>query len=98
MSNISKTQLRGYETQRALFGHEVFGIDCSELAKQLRRDKSQVYKDLATLKEAGLAEQLPDKRWRLSSSLAREAIKIMHGLDSARRRYDEAAGRYGIPL
>ncbi len=96
--SISKTQLRGYETLRALFGHEVSGIDCAELAKQLNRDKSQVYKDLATLQAAGLAEQLPDKRWRLASTLAREAIKIMHALDSARRRVDEAAGRYGVTL
>ncbi len=97
MSN-SKAQLRGYETLKALFGHEVSGIECAELAKQLSRDKSQVYKDLSTLQAAGLAEQFPDKRWRLSPSLAREAIRIMNCIDSARKRIEETAGRYGVSL
>lgn len=95
---INAAQMRGYKTLKALFGHEANGVDCIDLAKQLGQSKSQVYKDLATLSAAGLAEQLPDKRWRLSSSLAREAVKIMNSIDSARRRLEETAGRYGINL
>ncbi len=95
---VNATQLRGYQTLKALFGHEASGIECIDLAKQLGQSKSQVYKDLATLSAAGLAEQLPDKRWRLSSNLAREAIKIMNSIDSARRRVEETASRYGINL
>ncbi len=94
----NNAQMRGYQTLKALFGHEVAGIECAELAKQLGREKAQVFKDLSTLQAAGFAEQLPDKRWRLSSNLAREAIKIMNGLDMARQRLDETARRYGAGL
>lgn len=92
------SQLRGYQTLKALFGHEVSGIECVELSKQLGNSKAQVFKDLSTLQAAGLAEQLPNKNWRLSSTLAREAVKILHGLDNARQRVDETARRYGINL
>ncbi|PID65952.1 MAG: IclR family transcriptional regulator [Gammaproteobacteria bacterium] len=92
----SKAQMRGYQTLKALFGHEINGITCHELAAQLNKPKVTVYKDLKGLEAAGLAEQLPDKNWRLSSALAREAVKIMHNLDAARRRVDETAGRYGL--
>lgn len=95
---INKAQLRGYQTLRALFGYEVSGIECAVLAKQLECSKAQVFKDLSTLQAAGLAEQLPNKNWRLSSALAREAVKIMHGLNNARERVDETANRYGINL
>ncbi len=95
---ISSTQLRGYQTLKALFGHEVTGIECNTLAQQLGNTRGQAFKDLTTLEVAGLAEQLPDKRWRLSSNLAREAIKIMHALDMARQRLDETARRYGAGL
>lgn len=91
-------QLRGYTTLKALFGHETHGISCAVLAQQLGLRNGQVFKDLSTLQAAGLAEQLPNKNWRLSSALAREAIKILHGLDNARRRVDETANRYGINL
>lgn len=91
-------QLRGYRILKTLFGHEVNGIECIEVAKQIDKNKGQVFKDLQTLQTAGLAEQLPNKNWRLSSNLAREAIKIMHELDSARQRVEETAKRYGINL
>ncbi len=94
----NKAQIRGYQTLEALFGHEVTGIECAELAKRLNTTKAQVYKDLCVLEQAGYAEQLPDKNWRVSAKLAREAVKIMNALDSARRRVDETASRYGFGL
>ncbi len=93
---ISTTQLRGYQTLIALFGHEVTGIECNALAQQLDSSRSQVFKDLTTLEAAGLAEQLPNKNWRISSQLGREAVKIFNHLQESRQRIDEAMGRYGI--
>lgn len=93
----NKAQLRGYKTLKALFGHEVNGIECVELAKQLDSNKAQVYKDLCVLEQAGLAEQLPDKGWRISPTIAREAVRILNGLGTARNRMNELAGRYGLP-
>lgn len=92
----NKAQLRGYQTLKALFGHEVTGVSCLELANRLGASKGQVHKDLTVLEQAGLAEQLPSKNWRLASALGLESFKIQNAVDSARRRVDEAAARYGI--
>lgn len=93
---LSSSQQRVLNTLKALFGHESTGIASKDLASQLDTTASQVFKDLMNLQEAGLAEQLPDKNWRVASALGREAFKIMNNLDTARRRLDETANRYGI--
>lgn len=92
---LSSSQQRVLNTLKALFGHESTGIASKDLASQLDTTASQVFKDLMNLQEAGLAEQLPDKNWRVASALGREAFKIMNNLDTARRRLDETANRYG---
>lgn len=92
---LSSSQQRVLNTLKALFGHESTGIASRDLASQLDTTASQVFKDLMNLQEAGLAEQLPDKNWRVASALGREAFKIMNNLDTARRRLDETANRYG---
>ncbi len=92
---LSSSQQRVLNTLKALFGHESTGIASKDLASQLDTSASQVFKDLMNLQEAGLAEQLPDKNWRVASALGREAFKIMNNLDTARRRLDETANRYG---
>ncbi len=76
----SSAQMRGYQVLKQLFGHEINGIACHELAAQLNKPKVTVYKDLKGLEAAGLAEQLPDKNWRLSSALAREAVSAFNRL------------------
>ncbi|WP_230660444.1 winged-helix domain-containing protein [Psychrobacter sp. I-STPA10] len=93
---INSSQQRALRTLKALFGHEFTGISSKQLAQQLDTTASQVFKDLINLQAAGLAEQLPDKNWRIAPLLGREAIKVMHTLDSARRRLDETANRYGV--
>lgn len=94
----STTQQRGYRTMKALFGHEEVGITTQELANKLNTSTDRVFKDLKNLEEAGFAEQLPNKQWRISPTLGRECFKIMNALDSARRRLDEAFARYGMPV
>lgn len=91
----STTQQRGYRTLKALFGHEINGITSAELAKKLETSNDRVFKDLMNLQEAGLAEQLPDKTWRISPALGREALKVMNALDTARKRIEETASRFG---
>lgn len=90
----STTQQRGYRTMKALFGHEVTGITAQDLSRQLNTSSDRVFKDLKNLEEAGLAEQLPNKNWRIAPLLGREALKVMNALDTARRRIDEAYNRY----
>lgn len=92
----STTQQRVLRTMKALFGHEVTGITAQDLAKRLEMNASKTFKDLKNLEEAGLAEQLPDKTWRIAPALGREAFKVMNALDTARRRLEETASRYGM--
>lgn len=93
---INTTQKRGYAVFRSLFGHENTGISCQQLADLLGYDKAVIYRDLQTLKVVGFAEQLPNKRWRVAPSFGREAFKIVHSVQEARRRLDETAERYGL--
>lgn len=93
---ISTTQLRGYQTLLALFGHEFSGIECQNLAEKLDGNRSTVYKDLATLREAGLAEQLPNKNWRVSPQIGRAAIKMLNHINETRARADEMVSRYTL--
>ncbi len=93
---ISTSQQRVLKTMKALFGHEVAGITSNDLARQLDTSSDRVFKDLKNLEEAGLAEQLPNKNWRIAPTLGREALKVMNALDTARKRIDEAYHRYGM--
>ncbi len=92
----SKSQQRGYRTLKALFGHEFKGISNQDLAKQLSLPPTKTFKDLKNLEQAGLAEQLPDDKWRVSPSLGREALKILNHVNESRQRFDELTSRYGI--
>nr|DAX69475.1 MAG TPA: IclR transcription factor homolog-binding, TRANSCRIPTION REGULATOR.1A [Caudoviricetes sp.] len=94
----SKTQLRGYETLKALFGHELDGISCQALADRFGTQKAATLRDLQALETAGLAEQLPNKRWRISPALGREVLKIFNNVNQAADRLKETASRYGIPI
>ena len=94
---LSKTQLRGYETLKALFGHELNGISCQTLADRFGTQKAATLRDLQALEAAGLAEQLPNKCWRVSPALGREALKIFNNVNQAADRLKETASRYGIP-
>lgn len=93
---VSSSQQRVLNTLKALFGHESAGIASKDVASQLETTNSQAYKDLMNLQAAGLAEQLPDKNWRIAPAMGREAIKVMNNIDAARRRLDETANRYGL--
>lgn len=94
--NIHTSQLRGYEVFKALFGHENIGITCQELAERFNEDKGKIYRDLKTIEEAGLAEQLPNKCWRISPRYGDYAISILNGIQASKTRLDETIRRYGI--
>lgn len=93
-TELSSTQLRGYQVMKALFGHEIDGISCQRIADGLGIKKVAVLRDLQTLQAAGLAEQLPNKGWRITAALGREAIKMLNNLNAARDRVDEVLNRY----
>ncbi|SUO97685.1 helix-turn-helix domain-containing protein [Suttonella indologenes] len=94
--NLSSTQTRGYELFKALFGYEMNGVSCQTLADRFGLGKATVLRDLQTMAASGLAEQLPNKQWRIAPSFGRHAIKIFNEVQSARQRLDEVAQRYGL--
>ena len=91
---LSSSQQRVLNTLKALFGHEITGVTSKELAQRLGTSASQVFKDLMNLQEAGIAEQLPNKNWRISAGLGREAIKILNHINEGRQRVEEVSNRY----
>ena len=78
-----------------LAGHEVHGLAPSEIAKSQDCAAPVVTRDLANLRAAGLAEQLPDTgRWRLAPLLVQIALAHQLALDRAQRKLNESSLRY----
>lgn len=94
--NLSSTQTRGYELFKALFGHETRGVSCQELADKFELGKATVLRDLQTMQEAGLAQQLPNKKWRVAPSFGHFAIKMLNNVQAERQRLNEVVQRYGL--
>jgi len=94
---ISGMQQRLLSVIRTLGGHEVDGLLPSQIASRAACSASQVTRDLANLRKAGWAEELPGApgRWRLGPSAVALAMRHMTGMDRARQRLDETARRFG---
>lgn len=97
-------QQRLLAVQMALAGHEVDGISLMEIVhalsiragKEPKSQKNNIFRDLHNLREAGLAEQLPDsERWRLAPRLVQVATAHQRYLERAAARLDEVRQRYG---
>lgn len=113
MTTERKTQYTCAAQQRllmvmmALAGHEVDGVSLMEITHALAQragkspgsQKNNVFRDLHNLREAGLAEQLPDsERWRLAPRLVQIATAHQRYLERAAVRLDEVRQRYGREL
>lgn len=93
---INAAQQRVLKTLVLLAGHEVFGLAPSEIAKAIKTSASNVTRDLANLKEAGLAEPLESGKWRVTPRVGQLALRILNALGEARRRVDEVAQRFTV--
>lgn len=93
-SYTSTTQQRVLRTLKALFGFEITGITTQDLAKRLEMSSSKTFKDLKNLEEAGFAEQLQNKKWRVSPNLGKEALKILKHIDEHQKYFDDVVNRY----
>jgi DNA-binding IclR family transcriptional regulator len=92
---INNAQQRLLRTILLLAGNELAGLAPSDLAKALDTGPSNVTRDLANLKEAGLAEQLPDTgRWRLGPKVVQIAVDFQLNLGRSQSRVDEIRQRY----
>lgn len=78
-----------------LAGHEVNGLTPSQIAQEQGCSASLVTRDLANLKTAGYAEQVPDTgMWRLAPPLVQISIKHATALARAQSRLDEVQQRF----
>jgi DNA-binding IclR family transcriptional regulator len=78
-----------------LAGNEITGLKPSEVAQLNQCAPSVATRDLANLREAGLAELVPETgRWRLAPGIVQIAIKHMAALERAETRLAETRNRY----
>lgn len=92
---INSAQQRLLKAVVLLAGNEFSGLAPSDLAKALNTNPSNVTRDLANLKEAGLAEQIQDTgRWRLGPKLIQIALAFSDHMSRATNRIDEMQQRY----
>lgn len=92
---INAAQQRLLKAVLLLAGNELNGLAPSDLAKALDTNPSNVTRDLANLKEAGLAEQLPETgRWRLGPKVVQIAVDFFTNLERSQSRVDEIKQRF----
>jgi DNA-binding IclR family transcriptional regulator len=92
---INAAQQRLLKVVVLLAGNEFNGLAPSDLAKALNTNPSNITRDLANLKEAGLAEQLTDTgRWRLGPKLVQIALAFSDHMSRSSSRMDELQQRY----
>lgn len=103
-SYLCEAQQRVLFVMLALAGNEVTGVSMTSIALALAQrtgktkggQKNNVFRDLHNLKEAGLAEQLPDSDlWRLSPRLVQIAQAYQRHINRVASRLDETQQRYG---
>lgn len=92
---INAAQQRLLKVIVLLAGNEFNGLAPSDLAKALNTNPSNITRDLANLKEAGIAEQLGDTgRWRLGPKLIQIAVAFSDHVSRASARMSELQQRY----
>lgn len=79
-----------------LSGNELMGLAPSEIQKSLDiTSASTVTRDLAVLKDLGVAEQIQETgRWRLGPRIVQVARDFELALSKAAQRVDEIRNRY----
>jgi len=92
---INAAQQRVLALQFRLAGHEIEGIAPGELAAALGTSASNITRDLANLKEAGVAEKLPNERWRLAPRVVQISTAYALALKTAQDHVNETAQRFG---
>lgn len=91
---INAAQQRVLQMLMRLAGNEIEGIAPTELALALRTSASNVTRDLANLREAGMAEPLESGRWRLTPRVVQISLAASASFGKAQDRLDEARQRF----
>jgi len=88
-------QQRVLKTMLALFGHEVDGLNPSQIAKAVGTTSSNVTRDIYNLIEAGVAEKLAhNDNIRITPRVGQRAIAILNNLSAASQRLEDTKNRF----
>lgn len=91
----NEAQQRLCRTLILLAGNEFLGLAPSEIAKSLGTNPSNVTRDLANLRTAGLAEEMADTgKWRLGPKLVQIALAFSQNAGRMADRVAEIQNRY----
>lgn len=78
-----------------MFGHVVNGLAPSVIAREVGCSAAVMTRDLANLKQAGIADKdEATGHWRLTSRLPQQCFKVMAAIDAADRRISEVKQRF----
>lgn len=92
---INDGQQRILALVKLLAGHEIVGIAPSQIAQHQQCSASLVTRDLANLKQAGFAEQVPETNyWRLAPEIVQISLRHATALSRAQARLDEVSQRF----
>jgi len=91
---INAAQQRILQMVMRLAGHEIDGLAPSELAAALRTKPSNITRDLANLREAGMAEEVMPNRWRLTPRVVQISVAAQLAFSKAQQKLDEAQQRF----
>lgn len=92
---INAAQQRLLKVIVLLAGNEFSGLAPSDLAKALNTNPSNITRDLANLREGGIAEPLGDTgRWRLGPKVVQIALAFSDSMARSSSRMNEINQRY----
>lgn len=92
---ICEPQQRILSLLQVLAGNEVHGLTPTDIAKAQECSPALVTRDLANLKAASMAEQVPEtNRWRLAPLIVQISVRHAVALDRAQSRLNEIQQRY----
>ncbi|WP_430391096.1 helix-turn-helix domain-containing protein [Dyella sp. 20L07] len=91
---INAAQQRVLKVLMLLVGRELEGLAPGEIATALKTTPSNITRDLANLREAGLVEQLDNGRFSVTPRFGQMALRILNALDRAQQRVEETRSRF----
>lgn len=92
---LCEPQQRILKLLTLLAGNEITGMAPSDIAREQGCSAAIVTRDLANLRTAGMAEQIPEtQRWRLAPLIVQIAVKHSLALDHAQLRLDTVRNRF----
>jgi DNA-binding IclR family transcriptional regulator len=92
---VNESQQRVLGVMLALSGREIEGLAPGEIAKGRSISPANVTRDLANLREAGIAEEISGTgRWRLTPKLIQIGVAMMLSVEKAETKLAELKHRY----